>query len=122
MPRPKVFSVAMALAILSTPVSAADRPVIQILDFIVDWQDYIGKEVIITGGAIALASNDNAMLSSDAGQVALSAPWPNREDLRYVLKYCSGVDRGPACRRPVGGTVVFNKHMPELKGIRLGNY
>lgn len=110
------------LCMLATPASSAERPIIQILDFIVDWQSYIGKEVVITGGAIALASNEDAMLSSEAGQVALSAPWPDREDLRYVLKYCSGVERGPACRRPVAGTVVYNKRMPELKGIRLGNY
>lgn len=114
---------AFLLSVLLTgPASAAERPTVEMLDFIVDWRNYIGKEVILVGGAIALASNEDAMLSSRAGQVALWPPWLNREDLRYVLKYCAGVDRGPACQRPVAGTVVGNTDMPTLKGVQLGNY
>ncbi len=106
------------LAVLAVPATAEVR--LTVADFIVDWPNYIGKEVVIHDGEIGLAHNESAVLGTSAGQVILHGPWPNREDLRYILKNCSGLDLGPACQRSVVGTAVHNSGMPTLEGVRLG--
>jgi len=115
-----VCTTAVLLSVLSFPARAFDGTVVQLLDFIVDWRGFIGRDVILQGGRIAMASNDTAFLHSDAGTIALIAPWTNREDLRYVLTYCRGMGRNPMCQTTVSGTVTdYLGKMPALKGVSI---
>lgn len=92
-------------AMLAPTASAQEIKQMDIVDFLVDWQDYVGKPVLVTGGSVNGASPDYAGLSAMAGIVTLKPPWLDKEDLRFILKNCAGFGMMSRCKMVVGGTV-----------------
>jgi hypothetical protein len=62
------------------------------IDFAVDWQNYEGQWVIVTGGVVNFASIDGAMLYTSGVSIPIRPPFREREDLRYLLTHCTGVE------------------------------
>lgn len=75
------------------------------LDFMVDWPNLVGTKVIIRGGRVALAGDDVAFLIVPGGQIYLSPPWADREDLRYLFGHCSQALTESDCNIDVAGIV-----------------
>jgi hypothetical protein len=97
--------VALAAIALCGPAHSSDLKQIDIVDFLVDWPDYIGSRVIVTGGFVTQAGTESTVLHSNAGLVFLRPPWPDREGLRFVLHECTGLVPRERCAMAVSGTV-----------------
>lgn len=110
---------ASLLLVSATSAIAQQVKQVEIVDFLVDWRDYIGKTpIVITGGTVIGAKAEGAVLWVRAGSVALSPPWAEKEDLRFLLNHCTGLDRKPECSVSVGGYVDDRfGSMPRLTGV-----
>ncbi len=109
------------LLVSSATIGAAQPKQVSIIDFLVDWRDYVGQPIIITGGSVLSARADGAMLWVRGGGVALSPPWAEREDIRFLLNNCNTLDKKPECSVSVGGIVDDRfGDMPRLTSVDFG--
>lgn len=90
---------------LATGAFAQQVKQIDIIDFLLDWEQYEGQTIAIMGGGIAFAQADRVMIYSSAGVVIARPPWRDKEDLRFLLRACAGPHISGACRIPVVGAV-----------------
>lgn len=90
---------------LSSASYAEEMPRIDVIDFVVDWQTYVGKAVILTGGAVNFADSTSAVLFKPGAAIMLLAPYREKEDMRYILKNCAGVAPAALCAMEVSGVV-----------------
>lgn len=106
---------AVAVACAATPAAAEDGSTMTGLDFMVDWPELVGSTVTIAGGLIAMADADGAFLRVPGGNIRVSGPWADREDLRYLFTHCTSIlppeDR---CTMAVTGTVANSRGKPQL--------
>lgn len=110
--------VAITAIACSSPSLSAGKTM---ADVMVDWPTMIGERLIIEKGYIILAQPDGAMLKSDAGRIFLSAPFKERDDMRYLLTYCTDV-RPPKdkCSMRIEGTIAKSfGNEPDLKDVDL---
>lgn len=114
----KRTTVCLAFMLLSGGVSAEPAAMTG-LDFMVDWPGLEGRKVIVTGGAVVSASAKFALLQVPGGNVTLTGPWADREDLRYLFKVCTSLlpDKSK-CTMTVSGTVGKSfSGGPKLSGV-----
>lgn len=97
------------------PANSSEAPVIDFVDFLVDWPDYVGQHVVITGANINFAGTEHALLSTGRNSIILRAPWRSREDLRFALRNCGGISLKPAdlCAKTIRGIVQIRASMPD---------
>ncbi len=99
------LAVCLAAAAITVAPVMAGPPEMSGLDFIVDWQKYIGVGVIILDGTITAMSNDSGYLKVPGGIVILSPPWTEREDLRFLFENCTGLRNSDKCNMAIAGIV-----------------
>jgi len=66
-------------------------------DLLVDWPKLMGRRVHVKGGRVVAARVAFALLQVQGGHVNLSPPWFDREQLRYVLNYCTSLLTSRMC-------------------------
>lgn len=96
----------------------AEMPLIEPIDFMVEWPDMVGRELVIRKGRVFGANDQFMLLKLPGGNVNLSPPWKDRDDLRHLFSHCTGILTGDACDVAVAGTVVeVLGGGPGLKGV-----
>ena len=90
---------------MATGAIAQQVKQIDIIDFLLDWEQYEGQTVAIMGGGIAYAQAERVMVHSSAGYFLATPPWRDKDDLRFLLRACAGPHIAPECRIPVVGAV-----------------
>ena len=101
------LSAAIAFSIAGSHGAVAQNATpIDMVDFVVDQKDLVGKRVRLTGCTITGASAVVVLCTSEVASIPLEVDTIAREDLRRALRACSGFDRRQACRAEVEGTVV----------------
>jgi hypothetical protein len=118
---------ARAAAVLGAVLAAPARgdearpPSVDPMEFSVSWPELIGREVFIPRGRVSMASEMFMLYALPGGNVTLYPPWKDREDLRHIFKYCTGMvlDEDPLCELAVSGTVekMAIGGGAELKGV-----
>ncbi|TIV93595.1 MAG: hypothetical protein E5V74_24885 [Mesorhizobium sp.] len=84
------FLIALAASATAT-AAAGDRVLIDPVEFMVAWPDLVGREVVITKGRIAVASDQFMLMKLPGGTVTLYPPWDDRDDLRPLFEHCTSV-------------------------------
>lgn len=105
------------LALAATAVMAKDQVLIDPVEFMVTWPDLIGRDVVITKGRIAAASDAFMILQLPGGNVTLKPPWLDRDDLRPLFEHCTSVMTDDRCDVAAEGTVGKMGGSPQLKGV-----
>lgn len=95
----------LILLLTGTLAHADEMKTMGVIDFIVDWPGLKGQRVIVHGGYVVQATNDEAFLRRDSNLIALFPPWADREFLRYILTNCSEIHENEACALDVIGDV-----------------
>jgi hypothetical protein len=103
----KIFPATLLAAslIISTAWSQTS---LDIIDFLVDGQDHIGKTVTITNCRFGMATDSVVLCSAGSpGNVSIDSKSLQREDLRKALRECSGftLTTPSACTGSVTGIV-----------------
>lgn len=106
----KILRLAAACATvmaISSPAHAQAElvPTLSMIDFAVGWKKYVNKFVIVKGGIVFGADQDQAILHAGGVSIALHAPFQNPEALRFVLENCSEIKLNPNCALDVLGRV-----------------
>ena len=110
----------LVLALPFTAGSARSAEIIYVsgLNFMVDWQTMIGKQVLISGGLVRGADHKMAVLFVPGGTIYLMPPWYEREDLRYLFNHCTSLGDEARCKMEVTGIVGrFGKDEPMLSPV-----
>ncbi|RUV75924.1 MAG: hypothetical protein EOR30_17055 [Mesorhizobium sp.] len=97
--------VGLILALTATAAMAKDQVLIDPLEFMVSWPDLVGRDVVITKGRVALASDKFMLLSLPGGNVTLMPPWVDRDDLRPLFEHCTSILTDVRCDVAAEGTV-----------------
>lgn len=105
------------LALTATAASAKDVAMIDPLEFMVAWPDLVGKDVVVTKGRIAAASDALMILQIPGGNVVLRPPWKDRDDLRFLFANCTSVLTDDKCDVAASGTVETAGGKPALVGV-----
>ncbi|MDG4903216.1 hypothetical protein P9279_22150 [Mesorhizobium sp. WSM4962] len=108
-----------AVAGSATIAIAAERVLIDPIEFMVSWPDLVGRDVVITKGRIVAASDQAMVLQLSGGNVALLPPWKDRDDLRPLFEHCTGVLTDDRCDVAAEGTVgkMLVGGGPQLKDV-----
>lgn len=103
----------------TTIALAGDRVLIDPVEFMVSWPDLVGRDVVITKGRIAVASDAFMLMKLPGGTVTLYPPWADRDDLRPLFEHCTSVLTDDRCDVAAQGTVgkMAVGGGPELKGV-----
>ncbi|AZO42947.1 hypothetical protein EJ076_18510 [Mesorhizobium sp. M7D.F.Ca.US.005.01.1.1] len=107
------------LALVATTAIASDRITIDPVEFMVTWPDLVCRDVVITKGRIAVASDAFMILQLPGGNVTLKPPWLDRDDLRPLFEHCTSVLTDDRCDVAAEGTVgkVAVGNGPQLEGV-----
>ncbi|ESY72518.1 hypothetical protein X740_33185 [Mesorhizobium sp. LNHC221B00] len=109
----------LLLALAATTAFAGDQILIEPVEFMVSWPDLVGRDVVITKGRVAAASDAFMILKLPGGTVTLMPPWLDRDDLRPLFEHCTSVLTDDRCDVAAGGTVgkMAVGGGPQLKGV-----
>lgn len=109
----------LLLALVTTTAVAKDVAMIDPLEFMVSWPDLVGRDVVITKGRIAFASDKFMLMQLPGGNVTLMPPWLDRDDLRPLFQYCTSILTDDRCDVAAEGTVgkMVIGDGPQLKGV-----
>ncbi|RWQ35531.1 MAG: hypothetical protein EOS20_18675 [Mesorhizobium sp.] len=109
----------LLLALVATGAVANDRVLIDPVEFMVSWPDLVGRDVVISKGRIAAASDTFMILQLPGGNVTLMPPWKDRDDLRPLFQNCTSVLTDDRCDVAAEGTVgkLAVGTGPQLKGV-----
>lgn len=116
----------LAALSMTTPqvVRAQEAKTIDVIDFLVDRDELIGKVVTITGCAIGSASDSVVLCSAGAGRgnVMIDSKTLAKEDLRKALKQCAGFSAMTPehCAGSVTGTVTRGSFGLRVTKARIG--
>lgn len=107
-----------AALITASTATAGERVLIDPVEFMVSWPDLIGRDVVITKGRIAVASDKFMLMKVPGGNVTLMPPWTDRDDLRLLFANCTSVLTDERCDVAAEGKV--GKSLagePQLSGV-----
>jgi hypothetical protein len=109
----------LLLALVAATAVASDRVMIDPVEFMVSRPDLVGRDVVITKGRIAVASDAFMILQLPGGNVTLVPPWVDRDDLRPLFEHCTSVLTDDRCDVAAEGTVgkMAVGNGPQLKGV-----
>ncbi|AZV21477.1 hypothetical protein [Mesorhizobium sp. M7A.F.Ce.TU.012.03.2.1] len=108
----------LLLVLAATTATAAERTLIDPVEFMVSWPDLIGRDVVITKGRVVVASDQFMLLKLPGGNVTLTPPWVDRDDLRPLFQHCTSVLTDAACDVAAQGTVGKSASgTPQLTGV-----
>lgn len=110
------LAAALLTLIGTSPVAAAEKTM---ADVMADWPTMIGQRLILEGAYVILAEPGIAMVDSSAGNILVWGPFKDREDVRYLLTYCTDV-RPPKdrCTMYLEGTIMQSSGAePQLKDV-----
>jgi len=109
----------LLLALFATGAMAAERVMIDPTEFMVSWPDLIGRDVVITKGRVAVASDAFMVLQLPGGNVTLMPPWKDRDDLRPLFEHCTSVMTDERCDVAAEGVVgkMMVGNGPQLKDV-----
>lgn len=97
---------AAALVMAGPEDAAAEIKTVDIIDFLVDGGDLVGKTVTITGCKFAAATASSVLCSAGTqGNAFIDSKTLDREDLRRALRNCGGFIAPPQCIGSVTGQV-----------------
>lgn len=86
-------------------------------DFLAEWPNLLGQRATVSG-TIYNATEDSMLLELPAETVRLIGPWVDRNDLRYLFRYCFAADAPKAkCTMPVTGTVRAIQGRVQLESV-----
>jgi len=114
---PAAVATAICIAFMASTGSeaTAQSKTIDIIDFLVDGRDLVGKTVTVTGCKFMMASDSVVICSAGSpGNIMLDSKTMAREDLRRALRQCAGLTVPESCQGSVTGAVTQNSF-----GIRL---
>lgn len=98
--------IAAALVIAAPREAAAESKTVDIIDFLVDGADLVGKTVTITGCKFTAATDTSVLCSAGTqGNAFIDSKTLDREDLRRALRSCGGFIAPPPCIGSVTGQV-----------------
>lgn len=108
----------LALSAITTHLHAETLPRLNAVDFFLDWEQYVGKVVIVSGGTVVVAQADKVMVYSLPGNFYAHGPWADKDDLRFLLNNCTGMLPSQKCTTEMAGTVQKSRYGngPELIG------
>ncbi|RVD14309.1 MAG: hypothetical protein EOS73_29455 [Mesorhizobium sp.] len=113
-----VATTAIAAAFGANSAKAGDQVMIDPVEFMVSWPDLIGRDVVITKGRIAVASDQFMLLNVPGGNITLMPPWADRDDLRVLFQNCTSVLTDQRCDVAAEGTVGKSlAGAPQLSGV-----
>ncbi|RUW67605.1 hypothetical protein [Mesorhizobium sp. M2A.F.Ca.ET.067.02.1.1] len=109
----------LLLALAVTTAAAGEQVMIDPTEFMVAWPDLVGRDVVITKGRVAAASDAFMVLQLPGGTVTLMPPWKDRDDLRPLFEHCTSVITDDRCDVAAEGTVgkMLVGNGPQLKGV-----
>ncbi|WP_346357995.1 hypothetical protein [Bosea sp. (in: a-proteobacteria)] len=98
--------VAAALIMIVPQDAAAENKTVDIIDFLVDGADLVGKTVTVTGCKFTAATDTSVLCSAGMqGNAFIDSKTLDREDLRRALRNCGGFVAPPQCLGSVTGQV-----------------
>lgn len=108
----------LLLAFATTSAAAQQGVFIDPVEFMVSWPDLVGREVVVTKGRIAVASDRFMVLNVPGGTVTLMPPWKDRDDLRLLFKECTALVTDERCDVAAEGKVGKSvTGAPQLSGV-----
>jgi hypothetical protein len=109
----KFAAIALAAGFSLSASATCAQPKVDIIDYIVDWKQYVDQTITVTNCGIKSASQLLVACSaSDArGSIVLNSDTMAREDFRRALRDCSGMafEVGDECQAAVTGVI----HTPQ---------
>lgn len=106
---------------LTPGVVLAQIKTLDVIDFLVDGQDFVGQRVTITGCKFSAASASSMLCSAGmAGNTIIDTKSLAREDLRRALRQCSGFTVPDECAGSVTGTITKNSFGLSVTKAALG--
>lgn len=107
------FLASLPLAVIVAVTAEAESPpVVDILDFLVNQRDYLGKAVTIKNCHFVFPSVQSITCAAlkdgnSPGEILIDGPTLDRASLRRMINDCSAfiLDQGPKCMGSITGTV-----------------
>lgn len=110
-----VLSFVFVAGIVCVPSWADEPQKMDILDFMVDGKDLVGKTVIVTGCKFKGADTMSVLCSAGMqGNISIESNTLDKEDFRRALKTCAGLASSETCAGSVTGTVDNKGFGPRL--------
>ena len=112
-----LLAIVSAIAAVSDVASAQNiDKTLDVIDFLVDGPDLIGKKVTVTGCSFTNADSTsvNCRAPNYTGNVFVDSKSMERESLRRASKTCAGYDQHAHCRGSVTGIVTSGLFGPRL--------
>ena len=112
-----LLAIVSAIAALSEVASAQNvDKTLDVIDFLVDGPDLIGKKVTVTGCSFRNADSRsvNCRAPNYTGNIYIDSKSMERESLRRALKTCAGYEQHAHCPGSVTGIVTSGIFVPKL--------
>ena len=96
---------ALILLVMLNVAAAPEVASIEAIDFALDWKQYIGKVVRVTGAKVGFADVQHTMLLLPGSMATVDLAGVPRDTVKHLIQDCQAFGDDPSCTVTITGTV-----------------